>query len=755
MSRLAITTCLVAALAALAGPARAEAEPVASAPVAGLRGRVVDGAGRPIAGATVTAAGTSAVSDRDGTFALAAVPTGAVELFAYAAGYLPRALVLAADDRGGTTIELATEVDASAGSDEVIEITGQAPEEAKPIGYELSADDIRTLPAAGNDLLRAVQSLPGVSRLSYGLGGLILRGADAADTRVYLDGIEVPLAFHFGGLTSFYPSTLLDSLTVTPSGGDVAWGRAVGGVVEIRSRPGRADRWRSGGELSLLDASVHADGPAGGGTLVAGLRRSYVGDIVGAVAPSDVRFLPRYYDGQLRWDRRVGAGSLTAQLFFADDQLTRADTVDVQQRFARAGVTYRRTLGAAHWTALVWAGARTFYVHYADELGIADDEDGDLLHMEQSMIPFGLRSDVRRETAWGHLAAGVDLESTRYGEAVNQDFDDAVPDVSSPHWTRQLGAWAEARWRIADGALVLKPGLRADYFSAAGTTQLEPRLVVAHDLHPRISLRESLSMHHQPPSPLNIVDEDGERRRVAPARAIHASVSAELHLPREALATVSLYHNQSEGPRVASDAQFAAIRSLGGLGVVAENLVGNELGNDGGRSRSRGLELSAHRRTERWLLWGAYTLARTEHHIGVYDRAQWHVGTIDQTHNLNLIASTVRGPWRYGARLRYTTGFPLFLYEMDPTDVGDESDADAIPKVMARRLRAFVSVDLRVDRVWRRRWGTIAAFLDVQNATNRANEEGSMQTEDGGREVLTGLPIFPTLGVSFTPPAPK
>jgi hypothetical protein len=752
--RLVIASALACAAAgAGALDARAEVEPVAARP--GLRGRVVDGRGRPIAGATVSGGGASAVSASDGSFALDALDAAdaRLDLFAYAAGYLPRTVAVAADD-AATTIELAAEMTPTAG-DEVIEISGEAPEEARPIGYQLTVDQVRALPAAGNDLLRAVQSLPGVSRLSYGLGGLVLRGADAADTRTYLDGIEVPLAFHFGGLTSFYPSTLLDSLTVTPSGGDVAYGRAIGGVVDIRSRAGRRDRWRSGGELSLLDASVHADGPAAGGTLIAGLRRSYVGDIVGAVAPSDYRFLPRYFDGQLRWDRRLGAGTLTAQLFFADDLMTRADTIDVQQRFVRAGLRYRQLVGAAHWTTLLWAGARTFYVHYADELGIADDEDSNLLHMEQSMLPFGLRSDLRRDTDWGHLAVGFDFESTRYGEAVNQDFDDDVPDVSSPHWTRQLGAWAEARWRIADGALVLKPGLRVDYFSAAATTQLEPRIVVAHDLHPRVTLRESLSLHHQPPSPLNIVDDDGERVRVAPARAVHASVGAELRLPREVAATVSLYQNQSEGPRVASDAQFAAIRSLGGLGVVAENLVGNELGNDGGRARARGLELSVHRQTERWLLWAAYTLARSEHHTGVNDRAQWHVSTIDQTHNLNLIASTVRGKWRLGARLRATSGFPLFLYQMDPTDIGDDSDADAIPRVMARRLRAFVSVDLRVDRAWQRPWGTIAAFLDLQNATNRANEEGSMQTDDGGREVLTGLPIFPIFGVSFTPPAPR
>ena len=92
---------------------------------------------------------------------------------------------------------------------EVIEVSGKAPEETKPLSYQLTAEEIRTIPGAGNDILRAVQVLPGVARIPFAFGGLVLRGTAPRDTAVYLDGIEVPIAFHFGGVTSFYPGGML------------------------------------------------------------------------------------------------------------------------------------------------------------------------------------------------------------------------------------------------------------------------------------------------------------------------------------------------------------------------------------------------------------------------------------------------------------------------------------------------------------------------------------------------------------------
>ena len=72
-----------------------------------------------------------------------------------------------------------------------------------------------------------------VARLPYSFGGIVMRGTSPRDNAVYLDGIEVPIAFHFGGVTSFYPSGMLEDLSIANGNFDASYGRAQGGIVTL------------------------------------------------------------------------------------------------------------------------------------------------------------------------------------------------------------------------------------------------------------------------------------------------------------------------------------------------------------------------------------------------------------------------------------------------------------------------------------------------------------------------------------------
>src|SRR5689334_18736111 len=276
-----------------------------------VTGSVVDDAtGQAVAGALVAVGTAEAPTDDAGRFAIANAPFGRLDLIVIADGYRP----YFGSARAGS--ELAIQISGEAKGGEVIEVSGRAPS-APPL--HLSTDEIRALPGAGNDALRALQSLPGVARTPFGLGGLALRGTAPRDTNVYLDGIEVPLLYHFGGVASFLPTGAVDELTLQPGGASTRYGRGLGGVAVISSRTGRGDRWRMGGELSLIHAAALAEGPgpAHGGWLI-GFRRSYFDGIV-AAAGIDLSLLPRYMDAQLRWES--GDGRWTALVFASDDKL--------------------------------------------------------------------------------------------------------------------------------------------------------------------------------------------------------------------------------------------------------------------------------------------------------------------------------------------------------------------------------------------------------------------------------------------------
>src|SRR5437879_4640521 len=108
---------------------------------------------------------------------------------------------------------------------EVIEVSGVAPAPPPvPVHDTLPAEELHDLPGGGNDALRGLQSLPGVARIPYGLGGLALRGASPHDTHVFLDGIDVPILYHFGGLASFLPIDAIEHVELVPSGAGAQWG---------------------------------------------------------------------------------------------------------------------------------------------------------------------------------------------------------------------------------------------------------------------------------------------------------------------------------------------------------------------------------------------------------------------------------------------------------------------------------------------------------------------------------------------------
>ncbi|HSD86498.1 MAG TPA: carboxypeptidase regulatory-like domain-containing protein, partial [Kofleriaceae bacterium] len=301
MSRwlLGIPVCLVG----LALPAAAQ---VAGATISG---RVVDEAGEPVAGASILLGDQDAVSDEHGEFTIHGTGTLTVIADGYAA------VAIAA--RPHVVVHLSNK------SGETIEVTGTAPEESKPLAYTMSAKDVATTPGAMNDALRAITILPAAARIPFSFGGVVLRGMSPRDSSVFVDGVEIPLAFHFGGITGVFPTQALEAMRVVPSGFDVSMGRTQGGVVELTTRMPRGDLYRIGGEVSLLHSLVSAEGPLPhDGAFLITLRRSYFDALARPLVDRNDP-LPSYSDGQLRavWGEPTKRGQLATYLFGSLDRI--------------------------------------------------------------------------------------------------------------------------------------------------------------------------------------------------------------------------------------------------------------------------------------------------------------------------------------------------------------------------------------------------------------------------------------------------
>ncbi|HEU0035490.1 MAG TPA: TonB-dependent receptor [Kofleriaceae bacterium] len=723
-----------------------------AAPARSVRGVVVrEGTPTPIANASVLAErGEIAITDVDGFFTLT-VGAEERELTVAATGYATRTIRVA---DGVMRIELSP----SSGS-EVIEVTGKAPEETKPLSYQLTVDEIRTIPGAGNDILRAATVLPGVARIPFSFGGLVLRGTSPRDTAIFLDGIEVPIAFHFGGITSFYPSGMLDDLTVTAGGFDASYGHASGGIVTLTTREPRTDRWRLGGSIGLFDSSIQAEGPWQGGGMVVGLRRSYFDTIAAPFVEDDIP-LPSYWDFQIRttWGDPRKRGRISPMIFGSIDRVA-SDEVSLTSMFVRAAVAYSRQWGPTTLRVVPWAGLNVLQL-----VDKGDPEDVDRVEQKFSrpLYPGGVRGELVRDYAWGHVRGGLDLQggylaTTQIGVEGDDDFGGGDLDGTSTLSWADLAAFGELRWKLDGERFAIKPGVRVERYGLTGELVVDPRLNIHQQLTERVTLRQAIGRFHEPPTPGDVDPIDGNPN-LDSSYTDQLSLGVDAELAAEILASITGFYNDGQrlgvevrNPRPGSE---PIEPNLGGLGPTFQLLLEKQLGfaiyrDNLGRARSYGLEVLLKRNVGRWFTLLSYTLAKSERTDDPRVLVGWRPFELDQRHNLQLAASVKLTHWRLGARLQFVTGNPYSPERLPPGSVGPP-----IVDPYGGRLPAFFSLDLRADRTWRRCWGDLVFYIDVQNATNRRNVEGRELEfdNDGGHETdIRGLPIIPFLGLEFRP----
>lgn len=732
-----------------------------------ITGTVVDATtGAPIAEAGIAANDRAATTNAEGKFRIGNLPFSRIDLIIVAEGYE----TYFSSARLGAELLIRLQPDSSA---EVIKVTGRAPSGAP---LHLGTEEIRSLPGAGNDTLRALQSMPGVARTPFGLGGLALRGTAPRDTNVYLDGIEVPLLYHFGGIASFLPTAAVDEVELTPGGASTRYGRGLGGVAEVTSRTGRGDGWRVGAELSLIHAAAVAEGPAPGrGNWLLGVRRSYF-DAIAEAASLDLSLAPRYYDAQLRWES--GNGRWMAILFGSDDKLRLVNDFDddgdsggidtsnvrdfvYRSRFARLGLRYRALLGSTSVTILPSVGV--------------DDVEGGANHnnvdkgIHRTTVPLALRAEVSTPVLGGTLSVGLDgVASYHSYEMLNTP--PPTPEMPAPsmaisrtldRWAPDLGLWLEQSWFFLDDQLEVRPGLRGDSLGLPETISLDPRLVVHERLPYGIELEQSVGVYHSPPLVTDLDPIFGDRVML-PSKAIQAAVGAKAILGDDKELSATFYYqdlSQLPADAVSSATPISANGGTesGGLLGISRELVDEQFGSYSyreavGTGRAYGVELIARKNGGRISGWLAYTYGRSFRTNPTRDDGEVPY-VLDQPHTLTLLLSAaLSANWRLGGRFRYATGNPFTPVARATYNAPADEWIPTDGPVLSERLPAFYQVDVRLDRHWRARWGTIALYLDVQNVNNRANPEGVTYNEDYTQKSYTnGLPVFPSLGVELIP----
>ncbi|HWN70507.1 MAG TPA: TonB-dependent receptor [Haliangium sp.] len=725
------------------------------------------GSRRRLSGIIVSLAelGMDAVTDDDGKFYFHGVPPGEYRVLAVDDRYdrLERKLAITAKGerveirlwmraKGGNPYETIVE-----GEREVLEVTRRT----------LDRRQLTSVPGTFGDPLRVIQALPGMAQSPFNTGLLLIRGSNPDDSAIFIDGHRVPLIFHFLAGPSILNPEFIDSIDLYPGGYPARFGRVLGGVVTVETRPSKSDGVHGSADVDILDSGAYVRFPVGkNASLSLAGRRSYLDFVLEAFLPeqgpgAQLVVVPVYYDYQLRFDYDFGAEG-TASVFFLQSR----DTLDVLSKdpdaeqsldistsigFSRLIGTYRRPIGGGLRLTMSPVFGRdrvSFSGGQADTTG--DFTSADII---QDTLGYRMRLDGRISPLVV-LDAGIDIESrvTRYDLRVPL-FSDFAPvgdqvDVPPEDYEQTVdffayGLHADVGWDATD-ELRIVPGLRFDGYWLAGARRstIDPRLVARYRIDDAWLAKGYVGLFHQPPQP-ETVDSFVGNPELELEHALHVGLGGEWTPRKHWKVDAEVYYvDRYNQVAFTEEREVREDPRTGEVIVDPLWLVNSATGN------TMGFELLVKREVTRNLYgWLAYTLSRTVNRTAP-DEPETPNFT-DQRHVLNAVASyRLDSGWEIGGRLRFFTSRPITPL-LDGTFNGDETEYDPLPgPMLSDRRRPSHQVDVRVEKTWVFDYFTIGAYLDIQNLYNAKNIEG-VQYDYRFREqaAVTSVPFLPTLGV--------
>ncbi len=616
----------------------------------------------------------------------------------------------------------------------------------------LTSAEIVNVPGTLGDPVLVIENLPGVAR---SFGELIVRGSGPEDTGVYVDGIEIPLIYHFGGLKSVLPAKIVDSIDFYPGNFSAQYGRALGGIFDAHVKLLKPDRIHGSADISLLDTSLYLEVPLGDKAAIAiAGRRSYIDFILNAAIPedSDVGLIqaPRYYDYQLLGNWRPKPAHDFRFLFLgSDDRLQllfdgvsdsvalgpQSGSASIITFFNRATAEYNYTPSKKFKNRLKFGAGR-------------DVIDFDIFDRFRLDIR-SWRLQLRDTATWTlndniKINAGIDSLVTITSGVVNAptlppegegdpDFDQFLSTSFTNRVDWSLAPFVEGELQF--DKLRVVPGMRFDYFERADKVTFDPRLLVRWD-EKKWAVKGGVGIVHQDPPPRESQEGFGNPD-IDIQKAVQYSLGAEWRPKDHLIFDVTLFYKDLDNLVASSDE--VVLRNGEPTPLVLDNTrIGRVYG---------GEIFAKHNFANNFRGWVSYTLSRAERKDeGETDYRRFDY---DQTHILAVVASYLLPKnWELGLRWRVVTGNPTTPVVGAVFDDRDDKLDPVLGAVNSDRLPSFQQLDLRVDKTWVYDKWQLSAYLSLINAYNHQNVEAVDYNYDFTEKAnTTGLPILPIFGV--------
>lgn len=744
-----------------------------------IKGRVFDPINNEaIIGAEVVIQGTTTgtISDIDGNFAIVGLNAGTYNIEISYLGFEKKVI---ADLAVSNVTPVILSIELQQSSEKLEEVIITANPFSKPIESTtslntLSENEIKRSPGGNRDISRVVRLLPGVGSGVSFRNDLIVRGGSPSENKFFIDDIEIPSINHFvtqgasGGSNGLINTDFISNVDFYAAAFPASRYGTLSSVMEFSLKDGRSDRVGSTFTLGASEAALTLEGPLSKNknhTFLVSARRSYLQLLFKAIG---LPFLPTYNDFQIKTTHKISEkNDITFIALGAIDNLILNDNLEDGDETAQylynnlpyfdqwsytTGLRYRHFMKNGYMIAVA---SRNMLNN-----GIYKYKGNDNSNDANKLFDLNA-AEAENKLRWEHvlrvkgykLSYGVNYEYDRY---TNQTYrkialDDTLSlpfNFSSLLKMQRYGFFVQASKKYFNEKFSVSIGLRGDGSSYNTSTrnpfrQLSPRISLAYDILPQLSINASAGLYYQMPTYtlLGYRDVSGNLTNINALKFIQNSqyVAGVTYLSsfNTKFSLEGFYKKYNNYPMLAN--KGISFANEGGFFGV----VGDEPAISTSKGKSYGVEFLMYQKIYKGF-YGiiSYTFFRSlfTDINGDYRSASW-----DNRHILNLSGGyKFKKNWELGLRYRVNGGAPFTPYDIANSalkvnwDIRNEGILD-YSLLNSSRLKPYQQLDIRVDKKWYfKRWN-INPYLDLQNITFSTEDQNPYidTVKDSDGEAIT------------------
>jgi len=658
---------------------------------------------------------------------------------------------------------------------------------AKPASkFEMSGKEINAIPKVIEaDLLRALQTMPGITALSDFSSALYVRGGTPDQNLYLIDGTDVYNPEHAFGIFSTFNTNAIKKVDVSKGGFGSEYGGRLSSVIDVTNLDGNRNNFEGEFNLSLLSASTTLQMPIGSiGSISGSFRRTYIDQTYAKW----INKIPDYYfyDGNLKgFFDLTENDKLSLSYFNSKDNLNYILDKNAADSFHFL-YNWGNTTGSVNWKhifnqrlfASFWITGSTFDSNFGFD-------------QFQNLNEINSLSDYALKTSFEYYASnelkfklGAEYKILRF--SYKQSWDNGLIDVNQ--YSRMTSAYASIGfspnilWDIDAGA-------RFVYFSTdKDFTDIEPRFSIKYRLTETSSLKFATGIYYQY---LNRIQRlffssiwTSADKNILASSATHFIMSYQRAVADILQLEAEVYYKDYKNLYIFN--QNVGVMINPGYHDANGHPVYNSTQDifTRGDGNSIGLELLLRKDVGAVSGWLSYTQSKTEYTFDGINKGNEFAPRHDRASvinlvlngdlgnllsgNLNAVPGKKSSKWLFGINFVYATGQPItvpgsaYFVSTIPNGISSPYFISSIPEyklypatIDSYRLPAYSRMDLSIT--YEHDYGnwTLAPYLQIFNLGARNNvwfinykdqiyNNAIFQTV----EKVNMLPILPSIGIT-------